>query len=219
MKDFQFNHENLSSKVAALIRNRIIFKEHYKEGEKLSESNIAKELEVSRAPVREAFRELENQGLIESIPRKGSYVVEFNEEDMKEIFDIRVLLESRIFESLIKEDKLDEEDFIKLEKIVDEMMEIAKTDNEQKVIELNQKDTIFHEYLWKKSERKWTQRILSNLYYQLQLAMINDLKNEGDLIKSSKIHYEIIDHLRQKNLKKSKQVLAQHIMVYNGSDF
>lgn len=219
LSNFKFERKNLSSQVADYIRKNIIFLNEYEGGEKISESNIAEELGVSRAPVREAFRELENQGLIESIPRKGSHVVNFTREDMREIFDIRVLLESRILESLINQEKLEEEDFKKLNKIVDEMVERTRTNDKRKLMQVNEKDLAFHKYLWEASGRKWTKKLLLNLHHQLQLAMVNDLKIEGNLEKSAKIHYEIVDYLQQEDLENTKEMLKEHIKVYKGSNF
>ncbi len=106
----QFKHQSLSDKVAEYLK-REIFLENYQGGDHILEAKVAKELDVSRAPVREAIKELEKEGLIETIPRKGSFVASFNKEDIKEVFEIRVLLESRMMEIIIENDLLKEEDF------------------------------------------------------------------------------------------------------------
>ena len=65
----------------------------YKEGDELKEVAIGEELGVSRTPVREAFRQLELEGLIQIIPNKGAYVTGITEKDVKDIYMIRSLLE------------------------------------------------------------------------------------------------------------------------------
>jgi len=62
-------------------------------GQKLNEIEFAYNLNISRGPLREAFRLLENDGLIISIPRKGCYVTELSLEDCIEIFQIRKMVE------------------------------------------------------------------------------------------------------------------------------
>ena len=104
-----FNMENLSDKVTIFIREKIFCGE-YDMGDRLLEQDLADELGVSRAPVREAIKNLVNQGLLVSIPNKGTYVEKINKKDVKEIFEIRVYLESRIIEELIKKDLLKQED-------------------------------------------------------------------------------------------------------------
>ncbi len=65
----------------------------YKEHEELKEVAIGEELGVSRTPVREAFRQLELEGLIKIVPNKGAYVTGITAKDVKDIYMIRSLLE------------------------------------------------------------------------------------------------------------------------------
>ena len=65
----------------------------YKENDELKEMTIGEELGVSRTPVREAFRQLELEGLIQIIPNKGAYVTGITKKDVKDIYMIRSLLE------------------------------------------------------------------------------------------------------------------------------
>ena len=65
----------------------------YKENDELKEVAIGEELGVSRTPVREAFRQLELEGLIQIVPNKGAYVTGITEKDVRDIYMIRSLLE------------------------------------------------------------------------------------------------------------------------------
>ena len=64
----------------------------YKDNEELKEVAIGEELGVSRTPVREAFRQLELEGLIHIIPNKGAYVTGITVKDVKDIYMMRSLL-------------------------------------------------------------------------------------------------------------------------------
>jgi len=81
------NSSNLSDDVAEYIRNKII-KMEYKPGDKIVESKIAKELNVSQSPTREALRVLERNMLVELIPRKGAYVTELNASHIESLYEI-----------------------------------------------------------------------------------------------------------------------------------
>ena len=212
----QFKHQSLSNKVAEYLK-REIFLENYQGGDHILEAKVAKELDVSRAPVREAIKELEKEGLIETIPRKGSFVASFNEEDIKEVFEIRVLLEGRMMEIIIENDLLKEEDFRYLEDLVEEMLIIVDKDipDDEKVVELNEKDIAFHKFLWEKTNRKFTQRILKMIHNQLKLAMIIDARKEDSLEESAREHYSIIKNLEDKDLSGLQQSLIDHIVSYN----
>jgi len=208
----RFSHKSLKSEVADYLKEQI-FLENYVGGDRIVESNVADELDVSRAPVREAIKELESQGLVETVPRKGTFVVEFNQDEIQELFDIRVMLEERVFEILIKQNILTEDDFEYLEDLVSEMVYIAESnkDKNEKIVLVNKRDMKFHSYLWKKSKSKWTNKILTTLYYQLQLAMIIDAKKEDNLKEASLKHKDIIKCLKEHSVKKTKQAVIDHI--------
>ncbi|AFQ45226.1 GntR family transcriptional regulator [Desulfosporosinus meridiei] len=206
---------NLSSLVVDYLKNKILAG-HYKEGDHVTEVNVAAELGISRAPVREGIRELQNQGLMKSIPRKGNYVARMGLEDVREIFDIRILLENSVLEIIVKENKLSETDFGKLNNIVRDMELIAEGSGEEtdKIVAMNQKDMEFHSYLWEKSGSKRREKVLHDLNVQLQMAMVIDTQLTGNLDVTAKDHYEIIRHLQLADLENCKKALRNHIMTY-----
>ena len=83
---------SLRGRVFHQIRDDIL-SGRYKDREELKEVAIGEELGVSRTPVREAFRQLELEGLIEIIPNKGAYVTGITVKDVHDIYAIRALLE------------------------------------------------------------------------------------------------------------------------------
>ncbi|WP_250527318.1 GntR family transcriptional regulator [Caballeronia sp. GAWG2-1] len=87
--------------VAERLRERIISGE-YRRGEKLKQAEIAEELGVSITPVREALRALEMEGFVLSVPHKGLLVLEIDCESAREIFELRVVLDSRLMESALE---------------------------------------------------------------------------------------------------------------------
>ena len=72
---------------------RIILGRQISPGEKLNESELAQGLGISRTPVREAINRLEKEGLVEIIPQRGAFVVQFSAKDVLELFLIRENLE------------------------------------------------------------------------------------------------------------------------------
>ncbi len=210
-----FKRENISAIVIEYIKEKII-NGKYAEGDHIPETEIAKELGISRAPVREGIKELQNQGVIEFIVRKGNFVASFTVEDKKEIFDIRLLLESEILELLIKENKLQEKDFAYLTKIVDEMLVISESegDKAKKTSLMSEKDIEFHKYIWSKSGSKRRTEMLKNLHFQVQIAMLYDTKLSGDLQMTATQHYDIIKYLKLGDLESCKRVLRESIYSY-----
>jgi len=198
--------------VVDYLKNKIILGE-YPEGYRIVEQDVARELGLSRAPVREAIRELENRGLIKSVPRKGNFVITFTVEDVKEVFDIRMMLEDSVMEIIINENKLCEEDYAALTRIVSDMVEIAKDDcnDDYKILRVNKKDLEFHQFLWIKSGSMRRAKILCDLYYQLQMAMIYDTRVTDDIVKTASDHYPIIEALKNKSLKNCKKAFREHV--------
>lgn len=213
-----FVHQSLSEMVTEYIKNKILLGE-YKEGYRVIEAKIAEELGISRAPVREGIKELENQGLIKIVPRKGTFVTRMSPEDVREIFDIRLLLENDVLEILIRNRLLSAEDFATLENIIQEMVLVTleNADEAHKILKINQKDMEFHRFLWEKTGSARRLRILQNLYSQLQMAMVIDTRLTGDLEKTVKDHYNIFQYLQAHDVEKSKEALRNHIELYVAS--
>lgn len=92
MGDDGFSHEPLRSRVAALLREAI-FDGSLPPSTPLVEQAIAQDLEISRAPVREAIRTLAEEGLVESIPYKGTRVYRLTPTDVTGVYSMRGLLE------------------------------------------------------------------------------------------------------------------------------
>ena len=87
-------HHSLSEEVAEYLLTQLLVSDQYPCGTFIREEEVARLLNISRAPVREALRILDSQGLVKSIPRRGALVIEYSEEDVAELYDIRFALES-----------------------------------------------------------------------------------------------------------------------------
>lgn len=83
---------SVTGTVVEHLRSQIIVGE-LEPGQKLNENRLAVTLEVSRPPIREAFRVLENDNLVFSIPRKGTFVGHLSIQDLHEVYQIREMIE------------------------------------------------------------------------------------------------------------------------------
>ncbi len=84
----------LSERAAEVLRSHILAG-HLESGERVVEAKIARELGISRGPVREALKQLRAEGLIREEPRRGSFVVKLEPNDVREIYDLRAAIETR----------------------------------------------------------------------------------------------------------------------------
>jgi DNA-binding GntR family transcriptional regulator len=85
-------HRTLRQAVAAELHG-MIMRGELQPGERLVEDRLAEQLGVSRNPVREAIRLLESTGLVEVVPRRGAYVTRLDVADVRELLDLRGVVE------------------------------------------------------------------------------------------------------------------------------
>jgi DNA-binding GntR family transcriptional regulator len=135
-------------------------------GEHLKENVVAAQLSVSRSPVREAFRQLEQEGLIVSIPNQGSFVKVFGEKDIREIFTLRSVLEGLACEIIFKEGRLESKDFQRLEDYVEQQRAAIRAGDFDRLTKL---DMEFHEYICAKSGFERLLKMWQGLRAQIQL--------------------------------------------------
>ena len=109
---------SLADEIVQILRSRIINGE-YAIGEKLVENKIAEELKVSRTPVREAFKQLTKENLIEYVPNKGCFAKGFEQNDLQDIYAVRIAVEQLAVEWAIKNKT--EEDMARLKEQLEVM--------------------------------------------------------------------------------------------------
>ena len=188
--------------MADFLRKDILLSRRYTAGSFIREEELAQELRISRAPVREALKELEGQGLIRSIPRKGAMVLGFSPDDAEELYDIRFALETQIFETLVHRSLLSESDYEKMHSLYAELLSVASGGGakEDKVLAFSRIDLDFHLFIAERSGKTWTIRILRGVYFQLHQAMLRHLEDEDELVSSAKAHLKIIEALKKGDL-------------------
>lgn len=98
--------DSLGQSIAAQLRMRIV-RGDLEAGARVSENPVAREFETSRAPVREAFRLLEGEGLIE-LKRMGAVVLGVDDTDIRELYEVRCLIESFACRRLLRHESLKE---------------------------------------------------------------------------------------------------------------
>lgn len=104
-------------------------------GELYNEMALAKEMGISRTPVREALLELSSKGLVEFLPRRGIMISVLSKKDVEELFELRKVLE-RYFVSKVSSDP-GKYDFSKLEKCIEEQKNAQNEKNIPKYLRAN----------------------------------------------------------------------------------
>ena len=191
--------ETLNQKVYQSIKNMIIDGE-LKGGDKLNEVDIANILGVSSTPVRETFRMLSMEGLVEIIPYKGVFVREYTLDEIKSVYECRRALENLALELAI--DKLEESKLL-------ELLEIINEENAQKIS--YDVSNAIHEYILETSGNETLLELVDKLNYMLlhdRMQSAKDAKRKAEICKE---HRELIKALIDKDLELSKKLMTEHI--------
>lgn len=189
----------------------------YEENEELREVAIGEELGVSRTPVREAFRQLELEGLIRIIPNKGAYVTGISEKDVKDIYMIRSRLEglaARWATENITLEQLEE---------MEENVYLAKFHSEKGHLEqLAELDNRFHEVMYEASGSKMLEHQLRDFHQYVLRVRKKTLASANRGPQSNLEHEQIMMAIKEKNADLAEQLAHQHMinayenMVKNG---
>ena len=134
----------------------------YAYGEIISETRLSEELGVSRTPIREAIRMLEQEGLAVTIPRKGAEVAKMTEKDMEDVLQIREALDE--LAAKIACEQISEEQLEELVATMHEFEESTKTDNVKKIAEA---DVKFHDIIYQSTGNPKLVHMLNNLWEQM----------------------------------------------------
>ncbi|MDI3534485.1 MAG: hypothetical protein PWQ82_850 [Thermosediminibacterales bacterium] len=179
----------------------------YKTGDNLVEMKLAKELGVSRTPIREALRQLELEGLVISIPNKGVIVQGISKQDLEDIYTIRYLIEGlaarwaivRITDSELKE----------MEQTLDLIEFYTIKGDAEKWCEL---DTEFHEIIFRASKSKPLWNILSNFHHFTISSRLASLKVPGRMKKALEEHRAVLEAFKERDAAKAEKALKEHVL-------
>ena len=183
-----------------------ILKGDLKPGERLMELQLAAKLGVSRTPIREAIRMLEQEGLAVTIPRKGAEVAKMTEKDMEDVLQVREALDE--LAATIACEQMTQEELTELMRAMHEFEESTKTGDVKRIAE---SDVKFHDIIYHATRNPKLVSMLNNLREQMYRYRVEYLKDEKNYPKLLKEHQEIAEGLATKNKEKVTAMMHQHI--------
>ena len=144
-------------------------------GERLMELQLAAKLGVSRTPIREAIRMLEQEGLAITIPRKGAIVAGMTEKDMQDVLEIREALEELSVQ--VACDKITEEEVARLRENMENFEDSLKSGDLKRMAEA---DVEFHDVIYQATDNLKLINMLNNLREQMYRYRVEYLKNPSN---------------------------------------
>ena len=206
MKKERFPQDaSLTEEIAAIIRERIL-DGTYAIGEKIPEAPLSNELRVSRTPIRHAFQQLAQEGLVEMIPNRGTFARGFTKRDVQDIYEVRKALEALAMEWAVE--RIGEEELGTLREIVDQMEFYTLKQNYQRVMEANRE---FHETIYRASRSRFLSHILKSYQEYVQQARKKTVQEPEYLESILEEHKKILRALEEKDAKAAIRLVNQHL--------
>jgi len=193
---------------AAVLRIReAILQGRLKPGQRILEVEMAKELGISRAPVREAIRQLGSEGLVVSMAHRGTYVTSLAPQDAREIFSLRAALEGLAIMLVVQSKNSEVLD--RLSEAVDEMQACVEMEDSEGVV---QADFRFHEILCRATNHQRLLDIWLSMSVQIRaLLSITDLQ----YLKPHEVvprHRTLLDVMRASEAERAMWLLTNDII-------
>lgn len=206
---------------AYLALQRKMLSGEFPAGSPVSEASLARELGISRTPLREAIGQLIAQGFLRPVPNRGTVVLEFGERDIAEIYDVREALELYAVEKAAA-GQIQKADADELIRLADEMLalrgELRKTgDNQLNSSQMQQfvsSDLRYHNLLLRLAENSrlvktvGDGRILLNVF-----AMRRRGHDAAQLEEIHRYHRGIVDAVVERDVAEARRLLGEHIRV------
>jgi len=196
----------VKNNVYSEIKRRIVFLD-YKPGQVLYAKELMKEFGVSLTPIREVLIYMEAEDLIHIIPNRGAYVSEVSFQDLKDTFEVRLLLIGQ--SGRLAAQRITNEELTKMKRLLKKI----KQKRERKV--LIRLDSEFHDLINQATKNRALAKTLERLRNQIVRLWI--FTTEKDDIYSSQIpkdFEELVKALENKDQSRSEQILKNHTIHF-----
>ena len=171
---------------------RAIITGEFTPGERLMEVSLARQLGVSRTPVREAIRKLELEGLVTMIPRKGAQVSHITEKSLRDVVEVRMVLEE--YAVALACERITSSDCKELARLHEEFsLAVEKGD----VLDIAEKDERFHDAIFRATDNDRLISIINSLreqFYRYRLEYVKDISQWSTLVNE---HLALLNAIRE----------------------
>jgi len=204
MKKSMEKHLTLREKILEHIRDAII-SGSLKAGSKVSEPELAERYGISRTPIREAFRQLESEGYLTVIPRRGAVVSEFSQKDVEDFYAIKSILEGYAARQACK--NLTDKELDKLQANNDRLSELAEH-NDIKVFFRIHND--FHDMFIKAADNEKLRELITSVVTRFQRLRFMSLSLPGRMKIVVHEHGKIIEAFRRRDAEAAEMLVRKN---------
>jgi DNA-binding GntR family transcriptional regulator len=196
---------NLSSVIYKKLRELITYGQ-LSPGEKIIESRIAKDLNTSRIPIREAIKQLEGRGYVETIHNKGTYVRKISWDEVEKIYDILSILEG--YSTGLALRKMKNQDIEELEKLNSTLKELNNLNKYKEYIEVNLE---FHSLFPKICGNDFLLNLVKETRDRVHRYRFLGITIPGHIQEYILDHETIIEAIKEGDPIKAEKAMKQHV--------
>ena len=200
----------LSEKAYRLIKEKVVTLE-LPPSAVIDEHVLMQELDLGRTPIREALQRLDSEGLVNIVPRRGTFVNDISVTDLQKIFELRIVLEG--FCARLAARRITEKQLEKMEKVLRELHDLQEGDSQS----LMSIDKRFHRLLYASADNEFLADILDRLY-DLSLRLWYLVLNRLDEVRHSiEQHVQVFYALEEGDGAQAEAVIQKHIQEFQQS--
>lgn len=180
-------------------------------GQRLVEVQLAKQLQVSRTPIREAMQLLEHENLIVNDANDTLRVATISVTDAAQLYDCRIALEQlSVAEACQNATK---SQLKELEQMVEQAEKLVDSTSQLTSFRLLDLDYRFHRLLAKSSENPWLVSLLDRVFDKMQLLRIQTTKNNPDVLEIRTEHRQIYEPVRDRDPQAAVKAVREHLIA------
>lgn len=195
----------LATEVRDILRDGIE-QGRFEAGEHLTESRLAKQFNISRAPVREALKQLENQGMVAYFPHRGYFVRTLTLDDVEELFQLRTALEGLAVSLLIS--RCTDDDIANLTHIVEQM---ESPQSQTDAVLATDLDAAFHQEICKLSGNRRLLDVWRSMRRQIRIAVLATNTSFEVYDGFAEGHRAVLEAIKQRDVAGSQVAIARHL--------
>lgn len=170
------------------------------------EADLVRRLGLTRTPIREALVRLQAEGVLQAIPSGGYLVVEIDVDDLREVYDVRAVLESHA--ARLAAQRRTRTDIAQLEDLFEEMERAISAGDEALLAQLNSR---FHETIAIASRNTYLQSMLGNIRNVFERYRRRAVNDPGRRTHSHDEHRDLIDAIRAGDADRAAEIIDRHV--------
>lgn len=208
MEQLLKEHPSLSDRIFEIIENAIL-SGSVRPGERIIETELAKNLGISKSPVREALKKLEGEGIVELVPRKGFFVRNIDRKSIDDLCDVMFIIELAAARLSLK--KKTEGVCKKIDEILDQMNHHLRRKDHASYVSANRQ---FHGLFYDLTENAWILKISQMFIKESDMLRSLSLYTSDRFMRSIEEHYAIADAYKNGDEEGLERAVKKHLIMF-----